>query len=97
MFVFSSQISADLTHQFSHGTATMVSGDIGMEVSPDTFDAIVVGTIRRQKAKLDAAVRVGQRKFHLPTAVNPVVVQAEKGSELLLLTGQRNVTATKYG
>ena len=72
MFVFSSQISADFTHQFSHGTATMIPGDICMEVSPDTFDAIVVGTIRRQKAKLDAAVRVGQREFHLPTAVNPV-------------------------
>ena len=64
-----------LTHQFFHGTALVVAGNVVVKIAPHTFDAIVIGTVRREEVQHDAAVQPRECRFGLNTAVDAVVVE----------------------
>jgi hypothetical protein len=66
-----------LGHEFIHSLASMIPGDVVMQVSPDPFGSIVVGAIGWQEVEFHLVTQHLQRKLHLQTVVNAVVVQNE--------------------
>lgn len=40
------QVSTHLCHQFIHRAASMIAGDVVVQITPDTLDPIVVRAIR---------------------------------------------------
>jgi hypothetical protein len=47
-----SQVAAGFLHQLPHGTATVIARDVGVQVSPDPFDPVVVRAIRREEVQV---------------------------------------------
>ena len=45
--VASAEVDLDLSHELLHGVAPVVPGDVGMQVLPDPFDAVVIRTVGR--------------------------------------------------
>jgi len=58
----------------------MIAGDVGVEILPTSLDAIVVGAVRREKVKDDAAVHVGEDSSDQFAVVDAVVVDDEVNS-----------------
>src|ERR1700733_6692597 len=66
-----------LGHKFLHSLASMIPGDVVMQISPDPFDPIVVGAVGWQEVEFHLATQHLQRKLHLQTVVDAVGVQNE--------------------
>ena len=66
----------NVAHQRSHVVAGVVAGDVGVEVSPGSFDAVVVGAVRRQKVELETLPFFGcETDANLFGVVDGVVIQ----------------------
>ena len=71
------EIPIDLLHQLIDGRATMVSGDVCMQVLPQPLDVVLLRAERRQEVQHEALAIVLQRLACLATVMDAVVVQDE--------------------
>ena len=48
----------DFRHQFFHCATLVIPGDVGMQITPHTLDAVMIGTIRWQEVQHNPAVEL---------------------------------------
>src|SRR6266567_898006 len=66
---------ASIGQEGGHGSASVVAGDIGVEVLPDTFDSVRVRTVGRQEVQDDMAAELLESAQRHCSLVNAVVVE----------------------
>src|SRR5215831_11043498 len=69
------QITPHVFHQVIHVGATMVSGDVGVQVLPHAFNLVLVGTVGWQKMQTHATRIARQGRMHQLTVMNSVIVE----------------------
>lgn len=62
-------------HEFVHGATPMIASDIGVQVAPDSFDAVVIGAVWWQEVQNDPAIQTCQCSLGLKAAVDTIVVE----------------------
>jgi hypothetical protein len=62
-------------HKFVHRAASVIAGDVVMQISPDTLDVIMVRAVRRQKMQADFVAQGRQGNACAVAAMNRIVVQ----------------------
>src|SRR5260370_15426009 len=66
---------ASIGQESGHGSTSVVAGDIGVEILPDTFDSVRVRTVRRQEVQDDMAAELLESAQRHCSLVNAVVVE----------------------
>ena len=87
------QVRVHFLDQGIHPWAAVVAGHIIVQVFPDTFDAIVIGAVRRQEMEFYLALRGGNLRVHssseIPQATKSRAVFWQRGkaaAKKLILT-----------
>jgi hypothetical protein len=52
--IATSKVAVNVLHELLHRPATVVTGNIGMEVFPSSLDAVVIRAIGREEVQLDS-------------------------------------------
>lgn len=74
--ISSADAGVDILQQLGHGRTPMVAGDVGVQLLPDPFDPVVIGTIRRQEVQPELLTRRrGETLPDQPRRMDRVVVQ----------------------
>ena len=69
------QSITDMLHQAIDILTAMISGDVGVKVSPQTFDLVFVGAVWRQKVQYELSSKLLYRSLRNLAGVYPKVVQ----------------------
>ena len=68
-------VGSDVFHQLFDGPAGVVSRDLGMQILPDSFDAVGLWTIRRKEVECDSIGQGIDGRLSPFAAVNRIVVR----------------------
>jgi len=71
------EVLAGVVEEAVQGLATVVAGDIGVEVLPDALDAVGIWAVGRQEVQDDAATEGGEGLAREPGLVDAIVVDDE--------------------
>ena len=74
---FTSKPVSHPVHERADGSAPVVPRDVGMQVTPEALDLVVVWAVRRQEVKLKDVAILGESALSLLALVNDVVVEDE--------------------
>src|SRR5579871_3205538 len=68
-------VATSIVEETLHGSAAVIAGDVGVQVLPDTLDAVGVGAVRGQEVQDDASGESGERLARAHGLVDAVVVE----------------------
>jgi len=76
------QMPGDLVHERVDGLAAVIAGDVGVDLTPEALDVVVLRAVRRQEVQLEPRAVLGQVRPHPPAGVDAVVVEHQMDIEL---------------
>ena len=57
------EVVAGVVEEAVQGLATVVAGDVGVEVEPDALDAVMIGAVWRKEVQYDAPVHASMTRL----------------------------------
>lgn len=81
--------------QGSDGLLLMVARDVGVQVEPRAFDAILVRTVRRQEVRLEPTTVLGQPRERHAALVDDVVVEDDVDRARILVGLEQRATGSR--